>query len=221
MEDTPTPTLPHLLLATRNRHKTAQFAVALAGLFQVSDMADSNSPEVEETGVTFKENAVIKAVEVSRLHPDSLVLADDSGICVEALGGAPIEGTELIPWPGVYSARYAGPGATDAQNNAKMLADLEAIGALAPAQRGAYYQCVLALAERGRLVHTTEGRVEGRVLTEPRGAQGFGYDPFFVPHGRVDDRTFAELSDAEKLPFSHRGKALAAMVEFLAGYRPQ
>lgn len=198
-----------LLLATRNKNKTRQIALALEGRFIVTDLTSAECaglPEVEETGATFEENAVLKAVTISRLvDPEMLVLADDSGICVEALGGA----------PGVYSARFSGPSATDATNNAKLQEELARVGAVNRSQRGAYYQCVLALARGGELLHTTEGRAEGWLLAEPRGTGGFGYDPYFVPNGLEPERTFAELTDQEKLPFNHRGKALAAMLEHL------
>lgn len=200
------PELPTLVLSTRNRNKTEQIRQALAGRYIVRDMSDAqfaDLPEVEETGVTFEENAVLKAVTISALLPaEVLVLADDSGLCVDALDGA----------PGVYSARYAGPGATDGDNNAKLLAALEGLE-----NRGAHYISVLALAAGGSVLHITEGRVDGTLLNAPRGSLGFGYDPLFVPSGRGDDRTFAELTNEEKLPFNHRGRALAAMTEFLAG----
>lgn len=210
MENAPSHPLPHLVLATHNRNKTGQIALALAGRYAVRDLYApdlAHLPEVEETGVTFAENAALKAVTISRVLPaDTLVLADDSGICVDALDGG----------PGVYSARYSGPGATAERNNAKLLATLEDLGAMEQAQRGAHYVCVLVLAGGGKVLHTTEGRVDGYLLKKPRGTMGFGYDPLFVPIGREDERTFAELTDAEKLPFNHRGKALAAMVEFLS-----
>lgn len=199
--------LPQLLLATRNKNKTAQIALALEGRYAVTDLLDpayADLPEVEETGTTFHENAALKAVTISRrVAPETLVLADDSGLCVEALNGA----------PGVYSARYAGPGASDVENYVKLLAELVGRGAFCPEQRAAHYSCVLVLARAGAELHHTEGHVHGWLRDEPRGTGGFGYDPLFIPTG--GDRTFAELSNAEKLTFNHRGQALTAMLAWM------
>jgi XTP/dITP diphosphohydrolase len=208
-DDAPAPNLPRLILATHNRGKTAQIAEALAGQYEVADLHHpdlAHLPEIEETGTTFAENAALKALGISRLLPaETWVLADDSGICVDALDGA----------PGVYSARYSGPGATDASNNVRLQAELEARGALEQSARGAHYICMMVLARGGEATFTAEGRVDGYLLREPRGSGGFGYDPYFVPLALGDGRTFSELSNAEKLPFNHRGKALRAVVEFL------
>lgn len=147
----------------------------------------------DETGVTFAENAALKAVYYSRFAPGP-VFADDSGLAVDALGGE----------PGVYSARYAGESATDAANNALLLARMQGV-----AGRRARFVCVIALASAGELVETFEGVVEGELLDAPRGTGGFGYDPLFYypPFGC----TLAEASAEQKLAVSHRGKALSAL----------
>ncbi|MBN8732425.1 MAG: RdgB/HAM1 family non-canonical purine NTP pyrophosphatase [Acidobacteria bacterium] len=151
----------------------------------------------EETGATFAENAALKAVYYSRFAPGP-VFADDSGLAVDALGGA----------PGVYSARYAGrathDAANDADNNALVLERMQGV-----ANRRARFVCVIALAAQGELVETFEGVVEGQLLDAPRGAGGFGYDPlfFYPPFGC----TLAEASAEQKLSVSHRGLALSAL----------
>ena len=161
--------------------------------------------EVEETGVTFEENAWLKALQVCKVTGRP-ALADDSGIEVDALGGR----------PGVYSARYARAGASDDENNRLLLREL----AGTPAEmRTARFRCVLALAVPGQLgpvkVASAEGTVEGRIAAEARGAHGFGYDPLFLPdHFR--GRTTAEISAEEKDQISHRGVAARAMVPQLA-----
>ena len=186
-----------LLLATRNSHKTREFAEILGPGFEVRDLADAAElPAVEETGLTFEANAVLKAVETSK-HFEELVVADDSGLEVDALQGA----------PGIYSARYAGEHATDAANVAKLLAEL---GRQNPAAHSARFRCSLALAQRGELVRTFEGVIEGRIVDQPRGSAGFGYDPVFQPRGF--EETFAELSPAEKNRISHRARAIRLLV---------
>jgi XTP/dITP diphosphohydrolase len=154
-------------------------------------------PECPETGATFEANARLKAEYYSR-HTAGLVFADDSGLEVDALGGA----------PGVHSARYSGAG--DAANNAKLLAELVAIP---PEQRGARYVCVIALAHDGHTVATFRATAEGRIIDTPRGAGGFGYDPYFLfPELGL---TFAEIPGGEKWIHSHRGKAFREMLKFL------
>lgn len=154
-------------------------------------------PEPEESGATFEENAVLKALYYSN-YCEGYLFVDDSGLEVDALGGA----------PGVYSARFAGPDATDAANNALLLAKMRGV-----ADRTARFVCVVALAEHGRLVRTFRGEVEGRLLDAPHGSNGFGYDPlfFYPPFGC----TFAEVSLERKMEVSHRGKALGALREYL------
>ena len=154
-------------------------------------------PPCEETGATFEENAVQKAVYYSRSAP-GLLFTDDSGLEVRALGGA----------PGVVSARFAGAGASDEANNRLLLEKLHGVE-----DRAAQFVCVAALAEHGELVRTFRGVVEGRIVDAPRGANGFGYDPLFFhePFGC----TFGEASAGQKLSVSHRSRALEQMVRWL------
>ena len=185
-----------LVLATRNAHKTREFAQMLGAEFDVRDLASApNSAPVEETGFTFAENAILKAITVSKQFPE-LVVADDSGLEVDALGGA----------PGIYSARYAGERASDAENVAKLLAALARCDAGSHAAR---FRCALALAREGEVLGTFEGVVEGTIVGIPRGSVGFGYDPVFQPAGST--QTFAELSSREKNRISHRARAIQAL----------
>lgn len=155
----------------------------------------------EENGRSFEENSILKAVYYSQLTGD-LVFADDSGLEIDALGGA----------PGVRSARFAGEHATDAENNALALERLESVS-----DRRARFVSVISLAQAGRVSHTTRGAVEGEMLREPRGHNGFGYDPlFFCP---ALGKTLAEASQDEKFQVSHRGNALRALFEWLAEQR--
>ena len=189
-----------LLLATRNAHKTREFAQLLGNEFKVVDLNSfSQIPAVEETGGTFAENAILKAISASEKIVD-LVLADDSGLEVDAFGGA----------PGIYSARYAGDNATDKENVAKLLKDLAQLGAEG-VKRSARFRCVLALARSGKLLGTFEGVAEGVIVDAPRGSAGFGYDPIFVPNGF--EQTFAELPAKNQI--SHRAKAIGALREAL------
>jgi XTP/dITP diphosphohydrolase len=157
-------------------------------------------PPCVEDGATFESNARKKAVHYSSFR-EGLVFADDSGLCVDALGGA----------PGIHSARYSGPDADDVTNNQKLLTEM--YGLTGP-QRTAHYVCVIALAQGGRVLVTTEGRVDGLILEEPRGAAGFGYDPLFL-YPPVD-KTFAELCSDEKFRISHRGRAFRRLLDYLA-----
>jgi XTP/dITP diphosphohydrolase len=193
-----------LLVATRNAHKTREFAQLLGNEFKVVDLDSFPQFEaVDETGGTFAENAILKAISASekivglatgRVRPTGgLVLADDSGLEVDALGGA----------PGIYSARYAGENATDEQNVTKLLRELESMN-----DRSARFRCVLALARGGKLLGTFEGVAEGVIVDAPRGSAGFGYDPIFAPTGF--EQTFAELRSEMKNQISHRAKAIAA-----------
>lgn len=151
----------------------------------------------EENGATFTDNAVLKAIFYSR-HADEMVFADDSGLAVDALNGA----------PGVHSARFSGPDATDGGNNRLLLEKLQGVSV-----RTARYVCVIALARQGQLLGTFEGKVEGEILDHERGAGGFGYDPMFYypPFGL----TFGEATKEQKLTVSHRGEAFRGMLEFL------
>lgn len=160
----------------------------------------SELPSFAETAPTFAENAAGKALHYSR-YAELPVMADDSGLVVDALGGA----------PGVHSARYAGANATDAERIAKLLGELRSRHA---SDRRARFVCVAALAERGRVTGVFSDSVEGEILEAPRGEDGFGYDPiFWVP---ALGKTFAEISGDEKNLHSHRGKAFRKLLEFLA-----
>jgi XTP/dITP diphosphohydrolase len=191
-----------LLIATRNAHKTREFAALLGSRFAVRDLttAGRELPEIAETGSTFEENATLKAAGVSQLLPDALVLADDSGLEVEALGGR----------PGVYSARYAGPASTDAENIARLLNELKNTTST---NRQAQFRCVLALARAGELLHLAQGVVRGRITDVPSGAGGFGYDPVFVPAGFSE--SFAALPPEVKNKISHRANAVADLLQYL------
>ena len=183
--------------ATSNPGKLREFQLA-APDFDLRQLPRPVEPP-EETGSTFEDNAAIKALYYGGFA-DGYLFADDSGLEVDALGGA----------PGVHSARYAGPEATDADNNALLLRRLE--GA---ADRLARFVCVIALVKDGKLVRTFRGAVEGRILDAPRGSGGFGYDPLFYyePFGC----TFGEAPIADKMRVSHRAQALEAMFTFLRG----
>ncbi len=191
-----------LLFATRNAHKTAEIQTILGEQFQVNDLAEHPEiPHVAETGRTFEDNAILKAVTVSK-HIPGFVVADDSGLEVDALGGA----------PGIYSARYAGPDASDNEKIEKLLEQLGRVTATKDARR-ARFHCVLALARKGEVLGMFEGLVEGRIADRSRGSHGFGYDPIFIPNGF--QRTFAELEPAEKNQLSHRARALEKLRAFL------
>lgn len=195
--------MKQLLLATRNSHKTREFAGILGDEFIVRDLSEeSEMPVIEETGATFEENAILKAVAASRHIADDVV-ADDSGLEVDALNGS----------PGVFSARYAGEGATDPENIAKLLGQLQS---LAATSRAARFRCVLALARRGKVLGIFEGAVEGVIVRVPRGASGFGYDSIFQPLGF--EQTLGELSASEKNKISHRAGAIRSLrAALLAG----
>ena len=186
-----------LLVATRNRHKTREIQHILGPKFMVRDLADTAIPEICEHGTSFEENAKLKALAASR-HLPALVIADDSGLEVDALGGA----------PGIYSARYAGANATSRDKIDKLLRELARVRAIGDG-RLARFRCVVALARNGDLLGTFEGTVEGRIADEARGDAGFGYDPIFVPDGF--EKTFGELTTEVKNTISHRGKAIRAL----------
>ena len=178
-----------LIVATHNAHKLREIGEILPGWEIAGEDAG-----VEETGSTFAENALIKARAVAARHPGAWVLADDSGLAVDALGGA----------PGVRSARYAGRDGDTPANNALLLKNLAGV-----ADRRAHFACVLAFVAPCGRESLFEGRCDGRIAEAPSGAGGFGYDPLFIPDGH--DRSFADLSPAEKNAISHRGRALAAL----------
>ena len=190
-----------LCLATRNAHKTREFVEMLGADFVLEDLsAHPEIGEVIEDGTTFAENAERKALAVSR-QCRGLVLADDSGLEVDSLGGA----------PGIFSARYAGEGTTDAANRRKLLEELTALAPDAP--RRARFRCVLVLARAGAVLASFDGAVEGTIVRAERGEKGFGYDSLFQPDGFA--KTFAQLPAAEKNAFSHRAKAVAQLRDFV------
>ena len=198
----------HLFLATRNAHKAREFAALLGAEFRLEDL--SAHPEIEEViedGTTFSENARLKSLAVSR-QLSGLVLADDSGLEVDSLGGA----------PGIYSARYAGAGATDAQNRHRLLEQLAQRARGETPEQTARFRCVLSLARAGEELASFEGASQGEILRAERGAAGFGYDPLFLPAGF--NRTFAELTEAEKNRISHRAIAVRKLHEFLTQLAP-
>lgn len=188
--------------ATTNPGKLAEFQMAASHFgaeFHVTVLPGLKSiPAPEETGSTFEENAILKAVAYSK-HTDEFLFCDDSGLVVDALGGE----------PGVHSARYAGPGATDTANNALLKQKM-----LGQSNRAARFVCVVALARRGEVVASFQGTVEGLMLDEERGSGGFGYDPLFYypPLGC----TLAEAAASRKMDVSHRGQAIEKMFAYLA-----
>lgn len=193
--------MQHLILATRNAHKVREFAELLGEDFVLEDLsAHPEIPEVTESGITFEENARIKAVAVSR-QLSGLVLADDSGLEADSLGGA----------PGIFSARYAGPGKDDAANRRKLLREMARVPA--EAVRTARFRCLLVLARNGQMLATCEGTAEGEVVRAERGGSGFGYDSLFRPTGI--EKTFGELSANEKNRLSHRAAAIEKLRHYL------
>ena len=195
------PPLPRLVLASANQGKLREFRRLLAALdIELVAQSDLGIAEADEPHLTFVENALAKARHASRLAR-APALADDSGLCVAALGGA----------PGVQSARYAGEPKSDRRNNEKLVAELAAV-----ADRRAHYYCALALLRHGEDPEPilAEGRWDGVVIDTPRGSGGFGYDPHFLdPDAGL---TGAELPAAEKNERSHRGKAMRALLARLA-----
>jgi XTP/dITP diphosphohydrolase len=189
-----------LILASNNAGKLKEFAQLLGPIgFELHPQGEFNVPEAEEPFGTFVENALQKARHAARLT-GLPALADDSGVCVNALGGA----------PGVYSARFAGEPKSDARNNAKLIADLAA-----HADKSAYYYCVLVYVRHADDPQPViaDGVWRGQIVDTPRGAGGFGYDPhFLLPEF---GRTAAELAPEEKNAVSHRGQALRALVDKL------
>lgn len=190
-----------LVVATRNRgklreisHRFAETGVTCVGLDAYPD-----APEVEEDGSTFEENAAKKALTIARFT-GSPALADDSGLCVDALDGA----------PGIYSARFAGPDANDEANNQKLLESLKGLPAK---NRGAAFFCAMVLAWPDGSTRTFSGSIRGTILESLQGNDGFGYDPLFFVSG--EGKTFAELPLDRKNEISHRGNALNQVTQFL------
>lgn len=186
-----------LLVATHNSHKTEEIRAMLGDLFPVIDDLTSipgAEPPVED-GSTFAENSAIKALAASRERPDAFILADDSGLEVDALDGA----------PGIYSSRFAGEDATDATNREKLLVELgkpEHAGK----ERTGRFRCVVTVARNGEVIASFDGTVEGRIGDRIQGEGGFGYDPIFIPEGYED--SFGVLPEEVKNGMSHRGRAL-------------
>jgi XTP/dITP diphosphohydrolase len=191
------------VLASRNLHKLRELE-ALLGPHRLEPLpAGVELPP--ETGTTFAENALLKA-SAAGAGTGRPAIADDSGIAVRALGGR----------PGIHSARFAGEGASDQENLAKLLRDLDGAE-----DRSAAYVCALALVEPGGEQRVFQARCEGRLTDRPRGSGGFGYDPIFVPdeHAAGPERTMAELEPAEKDAISHRGRAARLLLDWLSARR--
>lgn len=190
-----------LVVASHNPGKTAEITELLGPFgFDVTSASALNLPEPEETGTTFRANAVLKA-EAAAAGAGQIALADDSGLAVDALGGE----------PGIYSARWAGPGKDFAVAMEKVHEAIAASGARGPDANRAYFVCALCLAWPDGHLETFEGRVSGNLVWPPRGKRGFGYDSMFVADGY--DITFGEMDPARKHTISHRAQAFAAMVE--------
>ncbi|MEM7697708.1 MAG: RdgB/HAM1 family non-canonical purine NTP pyrophosphatase [Verrucomicrobiota bacterium] len=192
-----------LLVATHNAHKTAEIARIVADRFsEVTDLTSiPGLTPPEEDGATFAANSEIKSLAASQAAPQSLVLADDSGLEVDALGGA----------PGVYSARYAGPNSTDQSNREKLLSELARLDVSVEA-RTARFRCSLTLAQGGSVMARFDGTCEGRIAEEESGSGGFGYDPIFIPEGH--DSSFGVLPAKVKNAMSHRGRAMASFLDW-------
>lgn len=190
-----------MIFATGNRHKLREMGELLPGV-ELEPLPDGVELPPED-GESFAAIALEKARAAHRATGEP-VIADDSGIGAVALGGR----------PGIHSARYGGEGATDEENLEKLLREVAAVGG----ERGAYYVCALALVEADGTEHVFEARCEGRLLEQPRGEGGFGYDPAFVPDatGPDDGRTYSELSQAEKNEISHRGAAARLLTRHLS-----
>lgn len=191
---------PRLILATANTHKAGEMQRLLAGCGRAVTAAPPEVVNMEETGETFAANARIKALAAARATGEK-TLADDSGLCVDALDGR----------PGVRSHRWAGPDATDADRIAKLLNALEGVPA---ERRTARFVCAMCLAAPEGVLWEGEGAVEGRIANAPHGEGGFGYDPVFL---LPDGRSLAELAPDEKNAVSHRGRAARAAAAWLRG----
>ncbi|MDR0454893.1 MAG: RdgB/HAM1 family non-canonical purine NTP pyrophosphatase [Deferribacteraceae bacterium] len=184
--------------ATANKHKLEEIKTMLAHAgAEILAHPAYKTLNISETGTTFEENASKKAAALSRLT-ENYVIADDSGLAVDALNGA----------PGVYSARYAGEGADDKKNNALLLENMKDIS-----ERGATFVCVIALAHKGEIIRIFRGECAGEIAYVPKGSGGFGYDPLFIT---TDGRTMAELAPAEKNHISHRSAALSELANYMS-----
>ena len=183
-----------IYVATHNAHKLREIGEILPGF-----TVHAEDPDVEESAPDFAGNALIKARAIAALHKGCWVIADDSGLEVDALGGD----------PGVRSARYAGEPTDTPANNALLLKNLDGVS-----DRRAHFTCCVALIDPAGAEHIVEGRCFGAIAQEAHGGGGFGYDPLFIPDGY--EKSFAELSSAEKNAISHRGRALAEVKRVLA-----
>ncbi len=189
---------PILLCATNNNGKLTELKQLLPQ-FEVKGLKDLGiTTDIPETADSFDGNALQKVRFLAERYPDLTIIADDSGLCVEALHGA----------PGVFSARYAGEKGNAAANNQKLLAELKGEN-----NRSAYFTCVIAL-YRNHLEYVFEGRVDGAIAEQTTGEGGFGYDPLFIPEGY--DKSFAELPTSVKSGISHRANAVAQLTDFLS-----
>jgi XTP/dITP diphosphohydrolase len=193
-----------LLVATKNKKKLKEIKEILKDLnLKITSLADlSSSPRIVENKKTFKENAIKKAVRISKVTA-SLVLGEDSGLCVDALGGR----------PGVYSARFGGKDKNDEKNNKKLLKELEG---LSLSKRRAHYVCAVAIADKGRLIDVAEGKCGGLIGFKTKGHFGFGYDPLFIIPGFK--KTFAQLGPSVKHSMSHRSRALVKSKKIIQKY---
>lgn len=193
-----------LTIATRNPHKTAEIRAMIDHRMLVRDVTEiGNLPTVEETGDTFLANATLKAIAISQAV-SGWVLADDSGLEIPALGGA----------PGVWSSSYGGEEGNHEKNNLRLQRELASLGNTSQPAR---FRCVMVLAKDGVAQAHFDGTVEGVVTVRPSGTTGFGYDPHFIPHGY--QQSFAELGDAVKNQLSHRSHALQAAVQWLIDHQ--
>ncbi|MGN9864326.1 XTP/dITP diphosphatase [Bacillus swezeyi] len=199
--------MKEVIIATKNEGKVKEFKEMLEPRgYDVKSLLDIGyTAEIEETGHTFEENAMIKAETISK-ETGKVVIADDSGLSVDYLGGS----------PGVYSARYAGEEKNDLANLKKVLKELEGIE---KEDRSARFRCALALCIPGQKTKTVEGAVEGFIAEQPEGTNGFGYDPIFLVKDK--DQTMAQLSSGEKNKISHRAEALKKLSALLDEEEPE
>lgn len=192
---------PLLVVATRNTHKTQEIAAMLAGQWRVEDLSSHpDAPHVDETGVTFLENAALKAESASKVIP-GVVLADDSGLEVDVLEGR----------PGVWSSSFGGEEGNHAKNNARMIEELKQTGV---DESPARFRCVMVLARDGKMIGEFDGSVEGKIVSRLMGDGGFGYDPLFIPEGY--EKSFGQLPQDVKNIMSHRARALKKVIGFLS-----
>ncbi len=191
-----------IVIASHNTHKIREFRTLFKPLNKFDVLSLHDFPKYKlpsETGDSFKENAEIKAKDAAE-KLGHYVIADDSGLVVPKLGGA----------PGVFSARYAGEDATDRDNRKKLLEEMDGFSDI---DRSAYYECVLILASPEHIIKSVSGKCEGQITEEEKGGGGFGYDPLFLKYDY--DKTFAQLPESTKIVISHRGKAFEKMIPTL------